>query len=206
MNTETRELYCYTTGTEPFKSRYENLSTEMISLPIATRHLVKDAICQYGKDYGNGNGFEIFSENDFEECVDKIIDDVERRCGVEVEVVDEYVAKELERYSSLGILLPSQVSNWRKPTNGIEAEGVLWMASKWIAEHLPEETIEGAYDNIHGWRDNCKGGSFNVDENFRLYDTREILEINDVILCGSCVYLEVWNTEEDKAVGYISIN
>ena len=81
----------------------------------------------YRKDYGNGNGFEIFSEDDFEECVDKIIDDVERRCGVEVEVADEYVAKELERYSPLGILLPSQVSNWRKPTNGIEAEGVIWI-------------------------------------------------------------------------------
>lgn len=204
MKTETRELYCYTTGTEPFKSRYENLSTEMISLTIATRGLVKDAIGQYGKDYGNGNGFEIFSEDDFEECVAKIIDDVEERCGVEV--VDEYVTKELARYSPLGILLPSQVSNWRKPSNGIEAEGVIWMASKWIAENIPEETVEGAYDNIHGWRDNYKGGSFNVDENFRLHDTREILEISDVILCGSCVYLEVWNTEEDKAVGYISIN
>ena len=204
MRTETRELYCYTTGTEPFKSRYENLSTEMISLTIATRGLVKDAIGQYGKDYGNGNGFEIFSEDDFEECIAKIIDDVEERCGVEV--VDEYVTKELARYSPLGILLPSQVSNWRKPSNGIEAEGVIWMASKWIAENIPEETVEGAYDNIHGWRDNYKGGSFNIDENFRLYDTREILEISDVILCGSCVYLEVWNTEEDKAVGYISIN
>ena len=204
MKAETRELYCYTTGTEPFKTRYENLSTEMISLTIATRGLVKDAIGQYGKDYGNGNGFEIFSEDDFEECIAKIIDDVEERCGVEV--VDEYVTNELARYSPLGILLPSQVSNWRKPSNGIEAEGVIWMASKWIAENIPEETVEGAYDNIHGWRDNYKGGSFNVDENFRLYDTREILEISDVILCGSCVYLEVWNTEEDKAVGYISIN
>ena len=57
MRVESRELYCYTTGTEPFKSRYENLSTEMISLFIATRGLVKDAIGQYGKDYGNGNGF-----------------------------------------------------------------------------------------------------------------------------------------------------
>lgn len=204
MTSETRELYSYITTVEPFISRYNNLSTEMISLTIATRGLVKDAISQYGKDYGNGNGFEIFSEDDFEECVDKIIDDVEERCGVEV--VDEYVVKELARYAPLGILLPNQVSNWRKPSNGIEAEGVIWMASKWIAENIPEETIKGAYDNIHGWRDNCKGGSFNVDENFRLYDTREILEISDVILCGSCVYLEVWNTEEDKAVGYISIN
>jgi hypothetical protein len=79
MKTETRELYCYTTGTEPFKSRYENLSTKMISVGIATRGLVKDAICQYGKDYGNGNGFEIFSEEDFKNCVDEIINDVKER-------------------------------------------------------------------------------------------------------------------------------
>ena len=82
MNAETRELYCYTTGTEPFKSRYENLSTEMISLSIATRGLVKDAICQYGKDYGNGNGFEIFSKEDFRECVAKIVNDVREREGL----------------------------------------------------------------------------------------------------------------------------
>ena len=82
MNAETRELYCYTTGTEPFKSRFENLSTEMISLSIATRGLVKDAIGQYGKDYGNGNGFEIFSEEDFRECVAKIVNDVREREGL----------------------------------------------------------------------------------------------------------------------------
>lgn len=79
MNAETRELYCYITGTEPFKSRYENLSTEMISLSIATRGLVKDAIGQYGKDYGNGNGLEIFSVEDFRECVAKIVNDVRER-------------------------------------------------------------------------------------------------------------------------------
>ena len=82
MNAETRELYCYTTGTEPFKSRFENLSTEMISLSIATRGLVKDAIGQYGKDYGNGNGFEIFSVEDFRACVAKIVNDVREREGL----------------------------------------------------------------------------------------------------------------------------
>lgn len=79
MKAETRELYCFTTGIEPFKSRYENLSTEMVSLTIATRGLVKDAIGQYGKDYGNGNGYKIFSEEDFKECVDKIVNDVRER-------------------------------------------------------------------------------------------------------------------------------
>ncbi len=79
MKAESRELYCYTTGTEPFKSRYENLSTKMVSLTIATRVLVKDAIVQYGKDYGNGNGFEIFSDEDFKNCVNEIINDVKER-------------------------------------------------------------------------------------------------------------------------------
>ena len=76
MKAETKELYNYTTTVEPFKSRYEKLSTEMASVTIATRRLVKDAIGQYGKDYGNGNGFEIFSEEDFKNCVDEIINDV----------------------------------------------------------------------------------------------------------------------------------
>ena len=79
MKTEARELYCYITRVEPFKSRYENLSTEMVSLTIATRGLVKDAIGQYGKDYSNGNGFEIFDEEDFKECVAKIVNDVKER-------------------------------------------------------------------------------------------------------------------------------
>lgn len=79
MKTETRELYCYSTRTEPFKTRYENLSTEMVSLVIVVRKLVKDAIIQYGKDYGNGNGYEIFSEEDFKECVAKIVNDVKER-------------------------------------------------------------------------------------------------------------------------------
>ena len=79
MKTETKELYNYITTVEPFKSRYENLSTEMVSVTIATRRLVKDAIGQYGKDYGNGNGFEIFSEEDFKNCVDEIINDVKER-------------------------------------------------------------------------------------------------------------------------------
>ena len=88
MQTETRELYCYITGTEPFKSRYENLSTEMASVTIAIRGLVKDAIGQYGKDYGNGNGFEIFSDEDFKNCVNEIINDIKEREGVYI--MDEY--------------------------------------------------------------------------------------------------------------------
>ena len=203
MKTETRELYCYTTGTEPFKSRYENLSTEMVSLSIAIRGLVKDAIGQYGKDYGNGNGFEIFSAEDFMECVYEIINDVKEREGVYV--MDEYTREFLSKFDN-PIFEASEITEWRKPSNGIEEEGVLWMAAKWIEDNLYEETMQGAYDNIHGWRDNYKGGSFNCDDNFELYDRKEILEISDVILSGNCVYLEVWNSEIDKAVAYIGIN
>ena len=200
---ESRELYCYATGTEPFKSRYENLSTEMVSLSIATRGLVKDAIGQYGKDYGNGNGFEIFSAEDFMECVYEIINDVKEREGVYV--MDEYTREFLSKFDN-PIFEASEITEWRKPSNGIEEEGVLWMAAKWIEDNLYEETMQGAYDNIHGWRDNYKRGSFNCDDNFELYDRKEILEISDVILSGNCVYLEVWNSEIDKAVAYIGIN
>ena len=82
MKAETKELYNYIITVEPFKSRYEKLSTEMASVTIATRRLVKDAIGQYGKDYGNGNGFEIFSEEDFKNCVDEIINDVKEGEGL----------------------------------------------------------------------------------------------------------------------------
>ena len=43
MKTETRELYCYTTGTEPFKSRYENLSTEM-DLRFSAKMILKSVL------------------------------------------------------------------------------------------------------------------------------------------------------------------
>lgn len=204
MNAETRELYCYTIGTEPFKSRYENLSTEMVSLTIATRGLVKDAIGQYGKDYGNGNGFEIFSEEDFKNCVDKIINDVKEREGFYV--MDEYTREFLSRYSDY-IVEPSEMVERRKHLNGIEANGALWMAAKWIEEHIPEETMQGAYDNITGLRtDNNGNVRFDTYEDFELYDRERVLKIGGVVVCGECVYLEVWNMEVDKAVAYIGLN
>ena len=204
MKTETRELYCYTTRTEPFKSRYEKLSTKMASLIIAVRVLVKDAIGQYGKDYGNGNGFEIFSVEDFKECVAKIIEDVKAKgsvCGM-----DTYTREFLSRYSER-IFEPSEIEEHRKPINGIEANGAIWMAAKWIEEHIPEETMRGAYDNITGLRtDNDGNGRFDTYESFDLYDRREVLNIGGVVLCGECVYLEVWNRELDDVVAYIGIN
>ena len=204
MKTESKELYYYAKGTEPFKTRYENLSTKMVSVSIATRGLVKDAIIQYGKDYGNGNGFEIFSENDFKECVAKIIEDVKEREGVYI--MDEYTREFLSRYSGR-IFEVSEIEEHRKPLSGIEAEGALWMAAKWISEHIPEETMQGAYDNITGLRTDVNGnGRFDTYDAFDLYDTREILNIGGVIISGACVYLEIWNKELDKPVGYMGIN
>lgn len=204
MKTESRELYCYTTGTEPFKSRYENLSTKMISLTIATRGLVKDAIGQYGKDYGNGNGFEIFSEDDFKECVDKIIDDVKEREGVCI--MDEYTRDFLSKYNR--VFNPSEIEEFgvRKPINSMEAEGAVWMSAQWIAENLDDD-IRDVYDNITPFREDSNGkGSFNIYEFYNLYDEEKILKIGGVVISGSCVFLEVWNMEMDKAVAYIGIN
>lgn len=205
MNTETRELYCYTTGTEPFKSRYENLSTEMISLSIAIRGLVKDAIGQYGKDYGNGNGFEIFSKEDFKECVDKIINDIKEREGVYV--MDEYTRNFLSKYGR--VFSPREIEEFgiRKPINSIEAEGAVWMSAQWIAENLDEDVVD-VYNDITPFRDNGNGkGSFNIyGEFYSLYDEEEILKIGGVVISGSCVFLEVWDMKIDKAVAYIGIN
>ena len=201
---ESRELYCYATGTEPFKSRYENLSTEMVSLSIATRVLVKDAIHQYGYDYGNGNGLEIFSVEDFRECVAKIVNDVKEREGVYV--MDGYTREFLSRYSNY-IVEPSEMAERRKHLNGMEINGALWMAAKWIEEHIPEETMQGAYDNITGLRTDTNGNvRFDTYEDFELYDRERVLRIGGVVVCGECVYLEVWNKELDKAVAYIGIN
>lgn len=208
MKTETRELYCYTTGTEPFKTRYENLSTEMVSLYIATRGLIKDAIGQYGKDYGDrgrfSDGFKIFSQDDFENCVRKIINDVKEREGIFV--MDEYTREFLSRYSDY-IVEPSEMVERRKHLNGIEANGALWMAAKWIEEHIPEETMRGAYDNITGMRTDTNGNvRFDTYESFELYDREKVLVIGGVVVCGECVYLEVWNVELDKVVAYIGLN
>ena len=209
MREETRELYCYITGVEPFGTRYQKLSTEMVSLTIAIRKLVKDAIGQYGKDYGDrgrfSDGFKIFSEDDFESCVRRIMSDVREREGVQT--MNEYTREFLTNRYGDRIFDASEVTEWRKPRNGIEAEGAVWMAAKWIEEHLEEETMQDAYDNITAIRQGYDGRCrFDTLDNFELYDREEVLKIGGVVLQGECVYLEVWNTEMDKIVAYIGIN
>lgn len=120
--------------------------------------------------------------------------------------MDNYTRDYLTEQFDVAVFDADEVTEWRKPINGIEAEGVVYMAARWIEDNLYGEDIQSAYDNIYGWRDNMMGGSFNVVDNFRLFDPEEILEIDDVILKGNCVYLEVYNTDLDKAVAYIRIN
>ena len=123
--------------------------------------------------------------------------------------MDAYTKNNLLKFTDEdAIFEPQEVQNWRKPINSIEAEGVYWMFSKWITDKLYfyDYTMEDVYDNIHPWRDNQKGGSFNLDENYKLLDQNDVLEINDVILSENGVYLEIYNVELDKPVDYIKIN
>ena len=121
-------------------------------------------------------------------------------------MMDEYTREFLCGYGNY-VLEPGSITERRKPRNGIEAEGVLWMASKWIAENIPEETMQGAYDNFTGLRTDVNGnGRFDTYEFFELYDIEELLKISGIILSGECVYLEIWNTQLDKVVAYIGIN
>lgn len=95
---------------------------------------------------------------------------------------------------------------WRKPINSLEEKGVFFTICEWIDEYIPEEDdMESVYDNIHGWRENVKGGSFNPDENFDLYDPEGRLSLSDFILNGNCVFAEVTDNEYG-VIGYIRLN
>lgn len=119
-------------------------------------------------------------------------------------MMNEYVREHLDGYDVFEV---EDITDWRAPRNTIETNGVIYMAANWICENLVDcGDIKEAYDNIHGWRDNVKGGSFNIDDNFKFYDAEDRLEISDVILNGNCVYLEVWDTEENCAVAYIRVD
>lgn len=95
---------------------------------------------------------------------------------------------------------------FRKPINGLEEKGVFFVICKWIFENTEEDDLNYIYDNVHGWRENVYGGSFNPDDNFKLYDIDERLELSDFILNGTCVYAEITDTEYKEIVGYIRLN
>jgi len=71
---EQRELYCYTTGTNPFCDRVSKLSIDMACMAMAARQIVNAAIDQYGKDYGT-TGTKIFTHDDFKVVSDRIIEE-----------------------------------------------------------------------------------------------------------------------------------
>lgn len=96
---------------------------------------------------------------------------------------------------------------WRKPVNGLEERGVFFVICEWVHENVEgEDDLESIYDNIHGWRSNVKGGSFNVDDGFMLYDIDNRLALTDFILNGTVVFAEVTDYEYNEVVGYIRLN
>ena len=202
MTTEARELYCYVTGTEPFATRIEVAKTKVSPL-IAIRQIVQDAICKYIEDYCT-NGENPFTLEDYGEVANKISNESE----IEVlEMSKSEYAREFCNSRGFGFCDTSEELVWRKPINSLEEKGVFFVICEWIWENLEwEDDLESIYLNIHGWRDNVKGGSFNVNDNFKLYDTEERLELSDFILSNSCVFAEVRDTKYNEVVGYICLN
>ena len=96
------------------------------------------------------------------------------------------------------------IPDYRKPVSTLEENGVFFTILKWINEHIPEEEdIKAVYDNIHGWRENVFGGSFNPDEDIPLYDPQNRLVMSDFILDWNFVLAEITDNKYGKEVGYI---
>lgn len=96
---------------------------------------------------------------------------------------------------------------WRKPVNSLEEKGAFFVICEWIHERIEDENdVEDIYDNIHGWRENVKGGSFNPDDPFELWDIDKRLILSDFILNGTCVFAEVTDRKYNEVVGYIRLN
>lgn len=94
--------------------------------------------------------------------------------------------------------------DYRKPIGTVEENGVFFTILKWIGTHIPEEeNLRAVYDNIHGWRENVFGGSFNPDDNIPLYDPQNRLVLSDFILDRDLVLAEVTDNKYGKEVGYI---
>ena len=120
---------------------------------------------------------------------------------------NNYATEYLQNRFDDNFFLPNKVTEWRKPSNSLEANGVFFNICFWVSNNIQEEyNWERIYNNIHGWRDNVYGGSFNPDYNYPLYDNENRLEITDFILQHNSVYAEVTDTKKDKVVGYILIS
>lgn len=96
---------------------------------------------------------------------------------------------------------------WRKPINSLEEKGVFFVICEWIHKNIEgEDDLESIYNNVHVWRSNVNGGSFNVDDGFMLYDIENRLALTDFILNGTVIYAELTDYEYNEAVGYIRLN
>ena len=73
MTAEQKELYNFTTNCSPFNEQCAKINKNMSCMPMVVRQLVKSAIEEYSKRYGNGNGYEIFSSEDFRVVSNRII-------------------------------------------------------------------------------------------------------------------------------------
>ena len=91
----------------------------------------------------------------------------------------------------------------RKPYSGIESDGACYRFAAWCVSQGYEDNIWEAYSNLSGERSNRDGGSrWDLMDHYPLGDNGE--SIGAIIICGGCVYAEVWY--DDKATAYIEIN
>ena len=97
--------------------------------------------------------------------------------------------------------------NGEKPINSLEEKGVFFVICEWIHENIEgEDDLESIYKNIHVWRSNVNGGSFNVDDGFMLYDIENRLTLTDFILNGTVIYAELTDYKYNEVVGYIRLS
>lgn len=119
-------------------------------------------------------------------------------------LINSLYAKEYCDSVGFAFLAKYHKPDYRKPVSAVEENGVFFTILKWIDEHIPEEEdLRAVYDNIHGWRENVFGGSFNPDEVIPLYDPQNRLVLSDFILDGNLVLAEITDNKYGKEVGYI---
>ena len=111
------------------------------------------------------------------------------------------------RFDTSNFFYPSQVTEWRPPKSSLEADGVFFNICYWVTHNIDGEyDWDEVFNNTNGWRNNYKGGSFNVHDNYKLYDPEGKLEVTDFILQDYSVYAEITDTTTDTVVGYIYIS
>lgn len=119
-------------------------------------------------------------------------------------MINSLYAKEYCDSAGFAFFAKDYKPEYRRPVSTLEENGVFFTILKWIDEHIPEEEdLKAVYDNIHGWRENVFGGSFNPDEDIPLYDPQNRLVLSDFILDGNLVLAEVTDNKYGEEVGYI---